>query len=139
LCHRVAIVNDGKLLDLIELENNEENKANLEEKFFRITGTYNPRLFEDYIAQESSDMRPDMPIKSEEEVQSASDEKQAKGIASRLKAKIGDIKSKIGDKKQEETAKVVKDTAAEQSNEVAENTEVEVKEEIQKDNAEDNK
>ena len=136
LCHRVAIVNEGKLLDLIELENNEENKANLEEKFFRITGTYNPRLFEDYIAQESSDMRPDMPVKSEEvQEQSANDEKQAKGIASRLKAKLGDIKIKIGDKKQVDTAKgaeeetienvSVEEMSAEQSNEVVEDTTVE--------------
>ena len=64
LCHRVAIVNEGKLIDLVELENNEENKANLEERFFRITGTYTERLFEDYIAQESEDMRPEMPSSS---------------------------------------------------------------------------
>lgn len=64
LCHRVAIVNEGKLIDLFDLAGNEDNKANLEERFFRITGTYEDRLFEDYIAQESSDMRPDMPLEN---------------------------------------------------------------------------
>lgn len=70
LCHRVAIVNEGKLIDLFDLAGNEENKANLEERFFRITGTYDERLFEDYIAQESADMRPDMPIEQAQEPQS---------------------------------------------------------------------
>lgn len=58
LCHRAAIVNEGKLIDLFDIAGNEENKANLEERFFRITGTYEERLFEDYVAQESEDMRP---------------------------------------------------------------------------------
>ncbi len=62
LCHRVAIVNDGHLVDLFDLAGNEANKANLEEKFFRITGTYEKRLFEDYAAQESADMRPELPV-----------------------------------------------------------------------------
>ncbi|MEG1663039.1 MAG: hypothetical protein RR338_03545, partial [Clostridia bacterium] len=44
------------------LQGNDENKANLEERFFRITGTYEKRLFEDYVAQESADMRPDLPV-----------------------------------------------------------------------------
>ncbi len=65
LCHRVAIVNDGHLVDLFDLAGNEANKANLEEKFFRITGTYDRRLFEDYAAQESADMRPDLPLEEE--------------------------------------------------------------------------
>ena len=83
LCHRVAIVNEGKLIDLFDLAGNEENKANLEERFFRITGTYEERLFEDYIAQESSDMRPDMPIQKAEadgvKEENATDEKTANG------------------------------------------------------------
>mgnify|MGYP000798795965 FL=1 len=66
LCHRVAIVNDGHLIDVIDLAGNEANKANLEETFFKVTGTYEQRLFEDYIAQESADMRPDMPIERKE-------------------------------------------------------------------------
>ncbi len=72
LCHRVAIVNEGKLIDLFDLAGNEENKANLnlEERFFRITGTYDERLFEDYIAQESADMRPDMPVEQSQQPQS---------------------------------------------------------------------
>lgn len=70
LCHRAAIVNDGHLIDIIDLAGNDKNKANLEETFFRVTGTYEQRLFEDYIAQESADMRPDMPVQTdvEEEV-----------------------------------------------------------------------
>ena len=70
LCHRAAIVNDGHLIDIIDLAGNDKNKANLEETFFRVTGTYEQRLFEDYIAQESADMRPDMPAQTdvEEEV-----------------------------------------------------------------------
>jgi len=67
LCHRVAIVNDGKLIDLFDLAGNEENKANLEERFFRITGTYDRRLFEDYVAQESEDMRPELPVEEKQE------------------------------------------------------------------------
>ncbi len=58
LCHRVAIINEGKIIDMFDLAGNEQNKANLEERFFRLTGTYEDRLFEDYIAQESADMRP---------------------------------------------------------------------------------
>lgn len=61
LCHRAAIVNEGHLIDIIDLST-EESRANLEERFFRVTGTFDPRLFEDYIAQESADMRPDMPV-----------------------------------------------------------------------------
>lgn len=70
LCHRAVIVNDGHLIDIIDLAGNDKNKANLEETFFRVTGTYEQRLFEDYIAQESADMRPDMPAQTdvEEEV-----------------------------------------------------------------------
>ncbi|MEG2687779.1 MAG: ABC transporter ATP-binding protein [Clostridia bacterium] len=62
LCHRVAIINEGHLIDCFDLQGNDENKANLEERFFRITGTYEKRLFEDYVAQESADMRPDLPV-----------------------------------------------------------------------------
>ncbi len=71
LCHRVAIVNDGHLVDLFDLAGNEANKANLEEKFFRITGTYDKRLFEDYAAQESEDMRPQLPASDEDDPKSA--------------------------------------------------------------------
>lgn len=67
LCHRVAIVNEGRLIDMFDLAGNEANKANLEERFFRITGTYEERLFEDYVAQESADMRPDMPVSDKSE------------------------------------------------------------------------
>lgn len=60
LCDRVAIINEGKMIDMFDLKDNEANKANLEERFFKITGTYEKRLFEDYVAQESFDMRPDI-------------------------------------------------------------------------------
>lgn len=78
LCHRAAIVNEGHLIDIIDLST-EESRANLEERFFRVTGTFDPRLFEDYIAQESADMRPDMPLEelkeeSEEEAKEESAE-----------------------------------------------------------------
>ncbi len=62
LCDRVAVINEGKLIDMFDLKDNEQNKANLEERFFKITGTYEKRLFEDYAAQESADMRPDLPL-----------------------------------------------------------------------------
>ncbi|MDR3185459.1 MAG: ABC transporter ATP-binding protein [Christensenellaceae bacterium] len=38
ICHRVGIVNAGKLEKIIELENNQANQSALEEEFFRITG-----------------------------------------------------------------------------------------------------
>ena len=58
LCARAAIVNEGNLIDILDLTV-EENKARLEEIFFKATGTYDERLFIDYAAQESEDMRPD--------------------------------------------------------------------------------
>ena len=74
LCHRTAIVNDGHLIDIIDLAGNDKNKANLEETFFRVTGTYEQRLFEDYVAQESADMRPDIPsVEDVEEIVDAQD------------------------------------------------------------------
>ncbi len=54
LCHRVAIINEGQLVELLDLSI-DENRDNLEEKFFRVTGTYDARLFEDYLSQEMSD------------------------------------------------------------------------------------
>ena len=74
LCHKTAIVNDGHLIDIIDLAGNDKNKANLEETFFRVTGTYEQRLFEDYVAQESEDMRPDIPsVEDVEEIVDAQD------------------------------------------------------------------
>ena len=73
LCHRVAIINEGHLIDLFDLAGNEENKANLEERFFRITNTYDARLFEDYVAQESADMRPDLPADIKKYVEEGED------------------------------------------------------------------
>ncbi len=71
LCHRVAIINEGHLIDCFDLAGNEENKANLEERFFKITGTYEKRLFEDYVAQEQAEMRPDMPVEQADETSAA--------------------------------------------------------------------
>lgn len=71
LCHRVAIINEGHLIDCFDLAGNEENKANLEERFFKITGTYEKRLFEDYVAQEQAEMRPDMPVEQADETPAA--------------------------------------------------------------------
>lgn len=60
LCHRAAIINDGQLVDIMQLQGHPENKANLEEKFFRITGTYDKRLLQDYADQELSAYRPNL-------------------------------------------------------------------------------
>lgn len=38
LCHRVAIVNAGKIVEILELAGNDENQARLEEVFFKATG-----------------------------------------------------------------------------------------------------
>jgi ABC-2 type transport system ATP-binding protein len=64
LCGRAAIVNDGQLIDILDLKV-EENKTRLEEIFFKATGTYDERLFIDYAAQESADARPDYVPESE--------------------------------------------------------------------------
>lgn len=37
----------------------------ISKRFFKITGTYEKRLFEDYVAQEQEEMRPDMPVEEE--------------------------------------------------------------------------
>lgn len=60
LCDRVAVVNAGTLIDLFDLKNNPANKASLEERFFKITGTYDERIFRDYAAQEMAEERPDV-------------------------------------------------------------------------------
>ena len=63
----MAIINEGHLIDCFDLAGNEENKANLEERFFKITGTYERRLFEDYVAQEQEEFRPDIDAVSDSE------------------------------------------------------------------------
>ena len=62
LCHRVAIINEGHLIDCSRLAGHEENKANLEERFFKITGTYESACSRTMSAQEQEEMRPDMPV-----------------------------------------------------------------------------
>lgn len=54
LCDRCAVVNKGELVDFFDLKENEENKKHLEERFFKITGTYDERVFKDYSSQELS-------------------------------------------------------------------------------------
>ena len=54
LCDRCAVVNRGEMVDFFDLKDNEENKKNLEERFFKITGTYDARVFQDYSSQELS-------------------------------------------------------------------------------------
>lgn len=104
LCHRVAIVNEGKLIDMFELENNEENKANLEERFFRITGTYTDRLFEDYIAQESEDMRPEMPGDSTTAKKKESLKEGLASLFKNVKTKFGGADSKATESSVNESA-----------------------------------
>ena len=38
----------------------EQGEPRVEERFFKITGTYERRLFEDYVAQEKEEFRPDL-------------------------------------------------------------------------------
>lgn len=38
LCHRVAIINDGKLIEVMDLANNKANQNRLEETFYTATG-----------------------------------------------------------------------------------------------------
>jgi len=59
LCHRAAIVNEGHLIEVVDLDEG-DNRATLEERFFKATNTYEKRLFEDYASQETSDVRPDI-------------------------------------------------------------------------------
>lgn len=62
LCDKVAIINDGKIIDYFDLKNNPKNQENLEVRFFKITGTYEDRLFADYIAQEDSKLRSNISV-----------------------------------------------------------------------------
>lgn len=122
LCHRAAIVNEGHLVDILDLTD-DNNKANLEEKFFRITGTYEARLFEDYVAQESADVRPDIEnvngenaqnestvqnLSNEENVSNENGETQNVNVDEKVGNKSGEGKSvnvdeKVGNKSGEAT------------------------------------
>ncbi len=46
LCHRVGIINDGKLIDILELCGNEENQEKLEGIFFQAAGLTNTHIIE---------------------------------------------------------------------------------------------
>lgn len=73
LCDRCAVVNKGEMVDFFDLKDNEENKKNLEERFFKITGTYDARVFQDYSSQELSYVNE---IKDEEIVEKVEDTKE---------------------------------------------------------------
>ncbi len=90
LCDRVAIINEGKIIDMFDLKNNPQNQENLEVRFFKITGTYEQRLFEDYVAQEMSDLRPKMTGEeaSEHEIAKESDS----ASVSNLEEKIDNLR-----------------------------------------------
>ncbi len=75
LCDRCAVVNRGEMVDFFDLKDNEENKKNLEERFFKITGTYDARVFQDYSSQELSYVNEG---KDEELVEKADDTQEEK-------------------------------------------------------------
>ena len=78
LCDRCAVVNRGELVDFFDLKDNEENKKNLEERFFKITGTYDERVFKDYSSQELSYVN-NMPEESAEVAQENNEEDKEQG------------------------------------------------------------
>ena len=75
LCDRCAVVNRGELVDFFDLKDNEENKKNLEERFFKITGTYDERVFKDYSSQELSYVN-NMPEENAEAVEEIKEDKE---------------------------------------------------------------
>ena len=75
LCDRCAVVNRGELVDFFDLKDNEENKKNLEERFFKITGTYDERVFKDYSSQELSYVN-NMPEESAEVTEEIKEDKE---------------------------------------------------------------
>ena len=77
LCDRCAVVNKGEMVDFFDLRNNEENKKNLEERFFKITDTYDERVFKDYSSQELSYVNQEQKTEGTvEEEKTESEEKQ---------------------------------------------------------------
>ena len=78
VCDRCAVVNRGELVDFFDLKDNEENKKNLEERFFKITGTYDERVFKDYSSQELSYVN-NMPEESAEVAQENKEEDKEQG------------------------------------------------------------
>lgn len=108
LCNRVAIINDGKIIDMFDLKNNPKNQEELEIRFFKITGTYEKRLFEDYVSQEDEAVRPKLEGEVEQNAQSTDAQATAKVKKSTAKKTTKDSKSettksdskeKTGDKK----------------------------------------
>lgn len=96
LCHRVAIINEGEIIDTFDLKDNPENQENLEIRFFKITGTYEKRLFEDYAAQEMSDARPDNSTQDyqiESAVKPKGEQKEAENIKDKTDKKRDKVKA----------------------------------------------
>ena len=79
LCDRCAVVNRGEMVDFFDLKDNEENKKNLEERFFKITGTYDAKVFHDYASQELSFVEEEVPEVVEEEPKAEEEKTEEQG------------------------------------------------------------
>lgn len=55
LCHRVAIINDGKLIEVLELSNNKANQDRLEETFYTATGMDREKILSILQMEENRD------------------------------------------------------------------------------------
>ena len=79
LCDRCAVVNRGEMVDFFDLKDNEENKKNLEERFFKITGTYDAKVFHDYASQELSFVNDEVPETIAEEPKAEEEKTEEQG------------------------------------------------------------
>ena len=79
LCDRCAVVNRGEMVDFFDLKDNEENKKNLEERFFKITGTYDAKVFHDYASQELSFVEEEVSEVVEEEPKAEEEKTEEQG------------------------------------------------------------
>lgn len=55
LCHRVAIINDGKLIEVMDLANNKENQDRLDETFYTATGMDREKILSILQVEETRD------------------------------------------------------------------------------------
>ncbi|MFA6866682.1 MAG: ABC transporter ATP-binding protein [Clostridia bacterium] len=55
LCHRVAIINDGKLIEVLDLANNKANQDRLEETFYTATGMDREKILSILQMEENRD------------------------------------------------------------------------------------
>ena len=67
------------MVDFFDLKDNEENKKNLEERFFKITGTYDAKVFHDYASQELSFVEEEVPEVVEEEPKAEEEKTEEQG------------------------------------------------------------